>query len=183
MATVTTTENGIYGIVAEFDNATDVVHAAEAVYKAGYRKIDGYAPFPLEELSEAVGFHKNRVSMVCLIGALIGCAAGFGLATWVRAINYPLIIGGKPFFSWPAFIPVTFETTVLLSALSTAIGMLIMNGLPQPYHPLFNVPQFSRASDDRFFVCIEARDPKFDPVETRRFLEGLHPISVEEVPE
>ncbi len=172
----------IYGLMAEFDNPTDLVHAAKAAYDAGYRHMDTYTPYPLEEAAEAVGAHHNRVALITLIGAMLGMIGGYALQFWVSAVNYPINVGGKPFHSWPAFIPVTFECAVLGASLASVFGMLALNGLPQPYHPVFNVPGFARASRDKFFLCIEAQDPKFRLLDTRKFLEGFHPDEISEVP-
>ena len=171
-----------YGLMAEFDNVNDVIAAARRVYGAGYRKIDAYSPFPLEELSEAIGFHKNGVALVCLVGGLLGCTGAFTLQWWINTISYPVNIGGRPFNSWPSFIIVTFEMTILFSGLSAVFGMLALNGLPMPYHPVFNVPQFDAASKDRFFIVVFSSDKQYDAMGTRKFLEGLGPISVAEVP-
>ncbi len=171
-----------YGLMAEFDNVNDVVTAARRVYGAGYRKIDAYSPFPLEELSEAIGFHKNGVALVCLIGGLLGGTAAFVLQWWINNVAYPVNIGGRPMNSWPSFIIVTFEMTILFSGLSAVFGMLALNGLPMPYHPVFNVPQFERVTNDHFFIVIFSSDKNYDPAQTRKFLEGLGPISVAEVP-
>jgi hypothetical protein len=173
---------GVYGLMAEFDDPTDAVRAAERVYEEGYRQIDAYSPYPIEELSEAIGFHKNRVPLVVLIGGLLGVTGGAALCYWVSAIAYPENIGGRPLNSWVAFIPVAYECTILLAAIFAVVGMILMNGLPQPYHPVFNVPRFALASRDHFFVCIEAADPKFDLDQTRAFLASLGARNVEEVP-
>lgn len=172
----------IYGLMAEFENVNDAITAARSTTAAGYRKVDAYAPFPVEELSEAIGFHKNGVALICLIGGLLGGTAAYILQWWINTISYPVNIGGRPFHSWPSFIIVTFEMTILFSGLSAVFGMLALNGLPMPYHPVFNVPQFNAASKDRFFIVIFSSDKKYDPVGTRQFLEGLNPISVAEVP-
>jgi hypothetical protein len=172
----------IYGILAEFDNPTDLVHAAKGAFDAGYRKMDTYTPYPLEEAAEAIGAHHNRVALVTLVGAMLGMIGGYSLQFWVSAVNYPLNVGGKPFHSWPAFIPVTFECAVLGASLAAVFGMLALNGLPQPYHPVFNLPSFARASRDRFFLCIESQDPRYQPDETRRFLESFRPLDISEVP-
>jgi Protein of unknown function (DUF3341) len=172
----------IYGIMAEFDTPDSVISAARRTYEAGYRRIDAYAPFPLEELSEAIGFHGNGVALVCLVGGLLGCSAAYILQYWINTISYPINIGGRPLHSWPSFIIVTFEMTILFSGLSAVFGMLALNGLPQPYHPVFNVPQFDAASRDKFFIVIFSSDRKYDPVDTRQFLESLNPVSVAEVP-
>jgi hypothetical protein len=172
----------IYGLLAEFDDVNSAIVAARKTYEAGYRKIDAYSPFPVEELSEAIGFHRNGVALVCLIGGLLGCTGAFTLQWWINTISYPINIGGRPFNSWPSFIIVTFEMTILFSGLSAVFGMLSLNGLPMPYHPVFNVPQFDAASRDKFFVIIFSSDKNYDPVRTRKFLEGLAPLSVAEVP-
>ena len=175
-------DTGTYGLMAEFDSVNDVITAARRVYGAGYRKIDAYSPFPLEELSEAIGFHKNGVALICLVGGLLGCTGAFTLQWWINTISYPVNIGGRPFNSWPSFIIVTFEMTILFSGLSAVFGMLALNGLPMPYHPVFNVPRFDLASKDRFFIVVFSSDKNYDATGTRKFLEGLGPISVSEVP-
>lgn len=172
----------IYGLMAEFETPTDLVHAAKSAFEAGYRKMDTYTPYPLEEAAEAVGAHHNRVPLITLIGAILGGCGGYSLEYWVSKINYPLNVGGKPLHSWPAFIPVTFECAVLGASLAAVFGMLALNGLPQPYHPVFNSPNFSRASRDRFFLCIESQDPKFRLEDTKRFLAEFKPAEVTEVP-
>ncbi len=172
----------IYGILAEFDSSTDLVYATKAAYAAGYRKMDAYSPFPIEEASEALGFHKSRVPLIVLLGGLLGGLSGFGLQYWINVISYPLNIGGKPYDSWPAFIVPTFELTILFAGLSGVFGMFALNGLPMPYHPLFNVDRFSAVTRDKFFLCVEAADPKFDLVDTQRFMESLKPVSISEVP-
>jgi hypothetical protein len=171
----------VYGLMAEFDNADDLLKAAERAYADGYREMDAYTPFPVEGLAEAIGFHKTYVPLVCLIGGLTGCFGGFFLQWWPNVIGYPLNIGGKPYNSWPSFIPITFELTVLFAGLSTVFGMLALNGFPKPYHPVFNVPRFELASRNRFFLCIMARDPKFDGEKTREFLQALNPSEVSDV--
>jgi len=172
----------IYGLLAEFDEPDRLVAAARAAHQDGYRKMDAYTPFPVEHLAEAIGFHTSRLPLVILIGGIVGCLGGFFLQYWVSVWVYPQNIGGRPLNSWPLFIPVTFELTVLVAALTAVFGMLGMNGLPMPYHPLFNVPRFAQASRDRFFLCIEARDPRFDRGATRKFLEAQQPREIYEVP-
>ncbi len=172
----------IYGILAEFDSSTELVHATEAAYAAGYRKMDAYSPFPIDEASEALGFHKTRVPLVVLLGGLLGGLSGFALQYWINVISYPLNIGGRPWDSWPAFIVPTFELTILFAGLSGMFGMFALNGLPTPYHPLFNIDGFSAVTRDKFFLCVEAADPKFDLVDTMRFMESLKPLSISEVP-
>ena len=173
---------GLYGLMAEYDSVPDLVNASEKAYAAGYRRMDTYSPFPIEAASEAIGFHKNRVALVVLIGGLLGGTGGYSLAYWVSVLAYPINVGGKPWHSWPAFIPVTFECTVLGAAISAFIGMLAMNGLPMPYHPVFNSPNFALASKDKFFLCIESADPQFDMAQTRKFLEQTNARVVTEVP-
>jgi hypothetical protein len=172
----------IYGIMAEFDSPTDLVAAARRTYEAGYQKIDAYSPFPIEELSEAIGFHHNAVPLVVLIGGLVGCVSGYFLQYWISVITYPINVGGRPLHSWPAFIVVTFEMTILFAGLAAVLGMLALNGLPMPYHPVFNVPRFAFATKDRFFLMVFSTDAKFNTIETRRFLEALGPRSISEVP-
>jgi hypothetical protein len=171
----------VYGLMAEFDNPSDAVVAARRVYEEGYRRIDAFSPYPIEALSEAIGVHSTRMPLIVLIGGLVGLFGGFLLQYWTHVIDYPLNVGGKPFFSWPAFMPITFETTVLGAALSAVFGMLALNGLPEPYHPVFNTPNFALASRDRFFLLVEATDPKFDRATTREFLQGLGALEVNDV--
>jgi len=170
--------SAVYGLMAEFDDPGSLVTATGRAHHEGYRCMDAYSPYPIEELHEALGSHHTRLPLIVLIGGLIGCLAGYTLQYWVSAMAYPINVGGKPFHSWPAFVPVTFECTILGAALSAVLGMLALNGLPQPYHPVFNVPRFALASRNRFFLCIESTDPKFDLETTRRFLETLNPREV-----
>ena len=172
----------IFGYLAEFETPTELVEAAEKVYAEGYRKIDTYSPFPLESASEAIGFHHTRLPLIVLIGGLTGLATAFGMQYWISAIDYPINVGGRPFNSWPAFIVVCFELTVLFSAVSAVIGMFALNGLPMPYHPVFNVQRFVDASKDGFFLVVEATDPKFDVESTESLLKSLSPAGVWEVP-
>ena len=171
----------IHGLMAEFDSPTELVRAAQRTHDEGYRKVDAYTPFPIEELSEAIGFHHTRLPLVVLIGGIVGCIGGYLLQYYASVIDYPLNVGGRPFHSWPAFIPVTFEMTILVAAFSAVLGMLALNGLPKPYHPVFNAPRFALATRDRFFLFIEAADPKFDCEGTKRFMESLEPKEVFEV--
>jgi hypothetical protein len=175
------TKPKLYGLMAEFDNPTDVVEAARATYDAGYRRINAYSPYPIEELSEAIGFHSTRLPLIVLIGGIIGGLVGYGLQYYVAVIDYPLNVGGRPYHSWPSFIPITFEMTILFAALSAVFGMLALNKLPQPYHPVFNAERFALASRDRFFLVIEANDPKFDQDKARVFLNSLNPKGVVDV--
>jgi ActD protein len=171
----------LYGVMAEFDSPADLLEAAGRAYAEGYRRLDAYSPFPVHGLAEAIGFHRTRLPLLVLCGGIVGCVGGYFLQYWISAIDYPLNIGGRPLNSWPTFIPVTFELTILLAALVAVLGMLALNGLPMPYHPVFNVPAFELASRNRFFLCIESIDPKFDRGETRRFLENLKAQAVFEV--
>jgi hypothetical protein len=170
-----------YGLMAEFDNPTALVEAANKARLAGYRRMDAYTPIPIEELSEALGLRRTRLPLLVLLGGIAGGLGGYGLEWWASTIAYPMNVGGRPLHSWPQFIPVTFETTVLGAALTCFVGMWALNKLPQPYHPVFNVPAFARASSDRFFLCIESGDSRFDREATWRFLESLHPVGVSEV--
>lgn len=170
-----------YGLLAEFDDPHDLVHAARKTRDAGYTKIDGYSPLPVEGLSEALGQRDFLIPKIMLAGGALGGLGGFGFLYWTTAIDYPLNIGGRPLVAWPSWIPITFELTVLVAALSGIVGMFALNGLPQPYHPLFDAPNFDRASSDKFFLCVEATDAKYDLDETKAFLEGLGPVRVTEV--
>lgn len=172
----------LHGLLAEFTTADELVGATVRAREEGYRRIDAYSPFPVEGLADALGFRRTRIPLVVLLGGIVGGTAGYLLAYYCSAIAYPLNVGGRPLNSWPAFIPVTFETTILIAALSAVLGMLALNGLPRPHHPLFNVPQFDRVTQDRFFLCIEAGDPQFHPETTRQFLLSLNPREVFDVP-
>ncbi len=163
----------IHGIMGEFTSAESLVKAAEAAHHAGYKAMDAYSPVPIEELHHAMGLPATKLPMMVFFGALTGGILGFALENWVSIVAYPLNIGGKPLYSWPSFIPVTYECTILGAALTAVMGMLALNGLPQPYHPVFNAKRFAMASRDRFFLCIEAADKKFDLHQTRTFLEGI----------
>ncbi|HSB78095.1 MAG TPA: DUF3341 domain-containing protein [Candidatus Methylomirabilis sp.] len=171
----------IHGLMAEFDDPERLLAAARRAHQEGFRRMDAYTPLPIEGLSEAIGFHRTRVPLIVLLGGLTGCIGGFLLQYWIAVVYYPINVGGRPFNSWPSFIPVTFELTILLAAISAVLGMLALNGLPMPYHPVFNVPRFELATRNRFFLCIEARDPRFDQERTRQFLEGLGSQGVYEV--
>jgi hypothetical protein len=171
----------LYGVMAEFDTTEQLVDAAVKSREAGYKFVNAYTPFLVEGLAEALGFRRSGVPLLTLIGGVLGGTGGFAMQYWISAVNYPLNIGGRPLNSWPAFIPVTFELTILGASTFAVFGMLAMNKLPQPHHPVFNVPRFTHASTDRFFLCIEARDPKFHLADTARFLQGLQAHHVTEV--
>ncbi len=175
------TQTPIWGLMAEFAGPSEVVAAAHRVREEGYRKIDAYTPYPIEELSDALGHHHSWLPLLVLLGGIAGLVLGYGLEYWAANIAYPVNVGGRPMHSWPAFIVPAFETTILFAAGTAVLGMLALNGLPQPYHPVFNVAQFARASRDRFFVVVEATDPKFDLERTWSFLASLEPESLAEV--
>jgi hypothetical protein len=171
----------VYGVVAEFDNPTALVAAANRSREAGYTRFEAYAPFPIEALVEAIGHPTTRLPLAVFLGGLIGGLSGYLLEYFTAVVTYPLNIGGRPLHSWPAFVPVTFECTILGAAFTAVFGMLARNGLPMPYHPLFHVPRFARASRDLFFLCIQARDPKFDLEAVKEFLRSLSAADVQEV--
>ncbi|HWE49154.1 MAG TPA: DUF3341 domain-containing protein [Bryobacteraceae bacterium] len=171
----------LYGMMAEFETPTELVEAARRVREAGFKKFDAYTPYPIHELDEAMDLHDNRVSLFTLIGGIIGGCGGFGLCSWVEGYALPLNIGGRPLISVPMFIPITFELTILVGGLTAAFSMLMLNGLPRPYHPVFNVERFANASRSKFFLCIESDDPKFDRDGTASFLETLNPEEISEV--
>jgi hypothetical protein len=172
----------LYGLIAEFASPEAVLEAARRTAAAGYTRAEAYTPFPVEGLSAALGFRRTRVPLIVLIGAIVGAVGAFGMQWYANVLSYHWNIGGKPPNSWPAFIPITFELGVLGAAVSAVVGMLALNGLPQPYHSVFNAPRFTLASRDRFFLCIEAVDPMFDREATRQLLEQMQPIGIEEVP-
>ena len=176
-----TTESEVYGIIAEFDDPDAVLAAAKDAYGEGYRKMEAYSPFPIHGLAEAIGFTHNYIPLCGLIAGLTGAASLFGLQWFACVVHYPYNIGGRPNFSWPAFIPITFEGMVLFSAFTIGISMLLFNGFPRPHHPVMNAQNFSRATSDRFFLCIEVDDPQFDRAES--FLNALDhkPLAVSEV--
>jgi hypothetical protein len=171
----------IYGLMAEFKDPNALVAAAHRARGEGYQKMDAYSPFPIEELTEALDIRPTRLPLLVLIGGIIGCVGGYFMQYYASAVAYPINVGGRPYHSWPMFIPVTFELTILVAGLTAVLGMLALNGLPMPYHPVFNVPRFALATQERFFLCIEAVDPKFDREGTRLFLETLEPRRVSEV--
>jgi len=170
-----------YGLLAEFDSPAQLVAAAKRTHEAGYRRIDTFSPYPIEEAWEAIGHHDKRLSKIVLGGGIVGLLSGIGLQEWVHQVAYPINIAGKPLNSWPQFVPVTFELTILFAALSAVLGMIILNGLPQPYHPVFNVARFEHASRDKFFLLVESTDPKFDRATTLDFLKTLDASEINEV--
>jgi Protein of unknown function (DUF3341) len=171
----------LFGLLAEFDSATAIVNAARRTREAGYTKIDAYSPFPIHEMDDALKLKRTGLPWLVLGGGLTGMIGGFTLQYWASVIEYPLNIGGRPLASWPSFIVPAYETTILLASLTAVVGMIALCGLPMPYHPVFNVPQFSNASGDRFFLSIETADPKFDLIATRKFLEALNPLGVSDI--
>ena len=179
---VTEAINPTYGVMAEFDSAQTIVDAARTTMAEGFSKVEAYTPVPIEELNDII--HKKRTILPALVlaGGISGMLTGFGLQYWAAAIEYPMNVGGRPYASWPAFVIPSYELTILFAALTAAIGMIALNGLPQPYHPVFNAPRFSLASSDKFFLVIEAADPKFSIADTARFLERLGAKGVYEVP-
>jgi hypothetical protein len=179
--TDTVTDTVIYGLMAEFETAEELLDAARNTVEAGYKRIETYTPMPVHGLAEIIGVNRTAVAPIVLAGGIFGCIGGYGLQYYMTVISYAHNVGGRPVHSWPAYIPVTFETTVLCAALSAVFGMLALNKLPMPYHPAFNVPGFLRASQDRFFLCIEARDPHFDLAATRAFLQRQGSIEVSDV--
>lgn len=178
-----TEEKTLYGVMAEFDTPSELVAAATAARKAGFTRMDAYSPFPIHEMDEALGIKRSILSRLIFIGGLTGAFLGFGLQYFTHVIDYPLNVGGRPFLSIPSFIPITFEVTVLCASLTAVIGMILLNGLPQPYHPVFNAPRFALASRDKFFLAIEAADAKFDYDKTTEFLRGLNAREVMDVEE
>src|SRR2546430_7272696 len=164
---------GTHGVLVEFDTPEKLIAACKRTYAAGYRKMDAYAPIPVEGLADAIGYKRNKVALCVLIGGLCGVVGGLGLLEWITVVAYPHNVGGRPLNSWPAYIPITFECMILLAALTAMFSMFAMNGLPKPYHPVFNVPAFERASVDKFFLCIESSDPQFRSEQTLEFLREL----------
>ncbi|HBY99033.1 MAG TPA: DUF3341 domain-containing protein [Chloroflexi bacterium] len=169
--------------MAEFEGPDELVEATRRAREAGYRKVDAYSPFPVEGLADELGFHRTWISLIVLIGGVIGGVSGYALQYYISVVSYPLNVAGRPLNSWPMFVPVVFELTILFAGLFALFGMLALNGLPMPYHPVFNVPRFALATRDRFFLVIETSDPNFEYSATRRFLESLEPREVSDVPE
>jgi hypothetical protein len=171
----------MYGLMAEFDDPNALLHATKRVYAEGYRQIDAFSPYPIEEVWEAMGVHDKRMSKIVLAGGITGMLSGYGLQYWVHVITYPIVVDGKPLNSWPQFIPVTFEMTILFGAIFGVLGMILLNKLPMPYHPVFNVPRFEHATQDKFFLVVESTDPKFDRQRTLDLLKGLNASEINEV--
>lgn len=173
--------SGIYGVMAEFDSPTDLVRATKAAAAEGYHKMDAYSPYPIEELNDALHLHRNKLPLIVLLGGITGGLTGFLLQWYITVYNFPTNIAGRPLFSWPMYIVITFELTVLFASLSATFGLLALCGFPTLYHPVFNVPRFERATRNGFFLCIEAKDPLFELDKIKSFLGGLDPKEVSEV--
>ena len=171
----------IYGLISEYETPEELVAACEAARDAGYKKMDSFTPFPVEALSEAMGFCDHRVPWITLGAGVCGCVGGFLFVMWAVTQAYVFNIGGRPLYGWPQWIVPTFELTILSAALTGVGAMFALNGLPELYHPVFNAPGFERASTDRFFLCIEAKDSLFDRVRTRELLQNTHPLTISEV--
>ena len=176
-----TPTNTLHGVMAEFDSAQAVVDAARKTMADGYTRVEAYSPVPIEELNDIIHKRRTILPKLVLAGGLTGMGTGFALQYWASVIEYPMNVGGRPLASWTAFIVPSYELTILFSALTAAIGMLTLSGLPQPYHPVFNVDRFSMASSDKFFLVIESTDPKFG--QAAAFLKGLGPKGVYDVAE
>ena len=171
----------IYGLMAEFESPSALAAAARQAHEKGYRKVEAYSPFAIEEVNDALGLHQNRLPLIVLIGGILGGLTGYLMQYYVAVWDFPINVGGRPLHSWPSFIVITFELTILFAAFATVLGLFGLCGLPMPYHPVFNVPRFALASRDRFFLCIEAGDPIFDRRGTAEFLSSLKPREVCEV--
>ena len=176
-------KENLYGLLAEFNTPTELVEAAKKTREAGYSKTDAFSPFPIHEMDEALGIKRSILSFMIFGGGLIGLLGGLGMQVYLMGVEYPMNVGGRPYLSWPSFIPITFECTILLASATAVFGMLFLNGLPQPYHPVFNVPRFALASREKFFLVIETTDPNFDYEETSDFMHSLHPQEVYDVDE
>jgi Protein of unknown function (DUF3341). len=171
----------LHGLIAEFESPAALIEAARRAREAGYRKMDAYSPYPIHELAEALRLPRTKLPVIVFVGGALGCATGLAMQWFATAVHYPINVGGRPLASWPSYVPITFELTVLFAAIAAVLGMLGLNGLPMPYHPVFNVPRFALASRDRFFLCIEAVDPLFDVGKTSAFLTSLGAREVTEV--
>jgi len=175
------TDPPIFGLIAEFEEPAALTRAAARAYESGYRRMDAHSPFPIEGLADVLGFRRTRLPLIVLVAGLLGCITGFLLQYYIAVVDYPINVGGRPLNSWPSFVIVSFELTILFAAFGAVFGMLGLNKLPMPYHPVFNVERFALATRDRFFLCIEGTDPRFDRTETETFLRSLNPIGVYEV--
>jgi hypothetical protein len=173
----------LHGLIAEFDEPSKVLAAARAAYESGFRKMDAYTPFPVEDLAETLGMKKTGVPLIALICGILGGATGYGMQFFSATIHYPLNVGGRPLHSWPAFVPITFELTVLFGAVGAVLGMLALNGLPRLNHPIFDTPFFAERNQSHFYLCIESGDSRFDEDTTAKFLRSLTPLNVWEAPE
>lgn len=173
----------LYGLMAEFDSATELVDAARAVREAGYTKTDAFSPFPIHDIDEALGIKRSILPVLVFFGGITGLMLGISLQVFVHYIDYPMNVGGRPYLSWPSFVPPAYELTILLAGFTAVFGMLFLNGLPRPYHPVFNIDRFALASREKFFLLVEAADPKYDHGETKAFMESLKPQEVFDVPE
>jgi hypothetical protein len=171
----------LYGFLAEFDDSDQLLDAVRAARAAGYRELDAHTPFPVEGLAEALGFRERLLPFIALAGGIIGGGGLFLVPWWMNAVNYPINVGGRPLFAWPAFFVVAYLTGILGAVVAAFIGMLVRNGLPRLYHPVFNAPGFERVTSDRFFLAIRSADPKFDFEETYYFLRRLEPLFIQEV--
>ena len=171
----------LHGVIAEFESPAALIEAVRQARAAGYRKMDAYTPYPIEELAHALALPRTKLPILVLAGGALGCATGVAMQWFATAVHYPLNVGGRPFASWPSYVPITFELTVLFAAIAAVLGMLALNGLPMPYHPVFSVPRFALASRDRFFLCIESGDPLFEVEKTKDFLASLGAREVTEV--
>jgi ActD protein len=176
-------KDNIYGVMAEFDTATDLVDAANKLRLAGYTKTDAFSPFPLHEIDEALGIKRSILPVLVFCGGIVGLLSGIGLQVFIHYIDYPLNVGGRPYLSWPSFVPPAYELTILLAGFTAVFGMLFLNGLPSPYHPVFNVPRFALATREKFFLIVEAKDPKFVHADVRQFMESVGAQEVFDVPE
>ncbi len=176
-------EKNIYGLLAEFDTPTQLVDAANKIREAGYTKTDAFSPFPLHEIDEALGIKRSILPILVFFGGIAGLLTGLSLQIFVHYIDYPIIVGGRPFISIPSFIPPAYELTILFASFTAVGGMLLLNGLPQPYHPVFNVPRFALATREKFFLLIETKDSKFNYDETKSFMQSLNPQEVFDVEE
>ncbi len=179
--TFTKNRRSHFGLLAEFKTPGELYHACEKVRDAGFTRWDAHSPFPVHGLEKAMGLPVSPLPYICFAAGMVGAASALTLQWWTSSVGYRMVISGKPFFSWPAYIPITFELGVLFGALGAILGMLALNQLPRHHHALFSSQRFARASDDRFFISIESSDPRYDEAATQQFLQGLHPESVERV--